>query len=406
MIPRLKYITIVFLIQSLSLLYAQERIFSVLILPPKPIVQTEDTLVYLPVLYRSLEEQLASQRFEVMSRDLLQSSSEFQAIQGETFLPAERVVPIGRSLQANIVVATTYGLEGNRMFIHIKGFDVRTSRLAAAISETGFAGLAGFALSEQSALRFVESLTKYRAQYDPNEPITLEAIVSLVFQSKDEGMLVSLDGREPSGRIVKGELEVPYVPFKVDSTILVRKEKEGYYPEVERVALRPGENRITLTPLQKKFRNEVGVGWTVGEALGVAMEYRRYVEPDYLFVSITERFYSQYDSLKGSHPVLHNDVSLSIGGYVGPYNNRIRIGATLGAGVVITSFTVSDMPVYTDYYFNLGSPFIELNYNPWAIFLMLRVQYGLGMGNHVLGRGFFTIQEGGVPITLGVRRKW
>ena len=262
-------------------------------------------------------------------------------------------------------------------------------------------------MCEQSALRFAESLSKYREQYDPNEPITLEAIVSLVFQSKDEGMLISLDGREPAGRIVQGELEVPYVPFKVDSTILVRKEKEGYYPEVERVALYPGENRILLKPLQKMFKNEVGVGWTLGESLGATVEYRRYLEPDYLFFSITERLYFQYDSLPGSHPVFHNDVSLSMGGYLfSPYNDRFRIGCSLGVGVVITSFTVSDMPVYTDYYLNLGSPFLELNYNPWAVFLILRVQYGLGMGNDFLGRGFFTIQQGGVPITIGVRRKW
>jgi len=406
-ILRPRFIAICVLVHCASLLSSQERPFTVLLLPPKPIEGTEDTLAYLPILYRSLEEHLTTQKFEVFPRERIQSIPEYQAIQEETFLPAERVVPLGRSQQATIVAATTYGIEGNRMFIHIKGFDVRTSRLAAATSETGLAGLAGFALCEQAALRFAESLSKYREQYDPNEPITLEAIVSLLFQSTDEGMRISLDGREPVGKIVQGELEVPYVPFRVDSKILVRKEKEGYYPETEQVALKPGENRIRLKPLQKKFRNEVGVGWTVGEAWGGAVEYRRYLEPDYLFASITERFYLQYDTLSGSKPVLHNDASLSIGGYLfSSYKDRFRLGLSLGVGVIITSFTVADMPIYTDYYLNLGSPFFELNYNPWAVFLILRTQYGLGMGNDFLGRGFFAIQQGGIPITLGVRRKW
>ena len=407
MILRPRFIAICVLVHCATLLYPQERAFTVLLLPPKPIVQVEDSLAYLPILYRSLEEHLTTQKFEVFPRDRIQSIPEFQAVQEETFLPAERVVPLGQTQQANIVVATTYGIEGNRMFIHIKGFDVRTSRLAAATSETGLAGLAGFTLCEQAALRFSESLSRYREQYDPNEPITLEAIVSLIFQSVDEGMRISLDDREPVGEIVQGELEVPYVPFRVDSRILVRKEKGGYYPETEQVALKPGENRIQLKPLQKKFRNEVGLGWTVGEAWGGAVEYRRYLEPDYLFASITERFYLQYDSLAGSKPVLHNDASLSIGGYLfSSYKDRFRLGLSFGVGVIITSFTVSDMPVYTDYYLNIGSPFLELNYNPWAVFLIFRTQYGLGMGNDFLGRGFFTIQQGGIPVTLGVRRKW
>lgn len=404
---RPKFIAICVLIHCVSLLYSQERAFTVLLIPPKPIMRTEDTLAYLPVLHRSLEENLTAQKFTVFPRDRIQSVPEFQAIQEETFLPAERVVPLGRSQQADIVIATTYGIEGNRLFIHIKGFDVRTSRLAAATSQTGLAGLAGFTLCEMAALRFAESLSMYREQYDPDEPITLEAIVSLTFQSDDEGMQISLDGREPVGKILKGELEVPYVPFRVDSRILVRKEKEGYYPETEEVALKPGENRILLKPLQRKFRNEVGLGWTVGEAQGGALEYRRYLEPDYLFWSITERFYFQYDSLSGSRPVLHNDVSLSLGGYlISSYKDRFRFGCSFGVGVIITSFTASDMPIYTDYYLNVGSPFLELNYNPWAVSLIFRIQYGLGMGNDFLGRGFFTIPQGGIPITLGVRRKW
>ncbi len=407
MILRPRFTAIMLLFHVASLLYAQERTFTVLLLPPKLITQTEDGLAYLPVLYRSLEEQLTLRKFEVFPRERIQSNPEFQAIAGETFLPAERVVPIGRALEANVVVTTTYGLEGNRLFIHIKGFDVRTSRLAAATSETGFAGLAGFSLSEQSALRFAESLSGYRETYDPNEPITLEAIASLVFQSADEGMRVSLDDRGPSGTILQGEWEAPYVPFRVNSKILVYKEKDGYYPEAEQVVLHPGENRILLRPLQKKYRNEVGVGWTLGEAWGAALEYRRYLEPDYLFISFTERFYVQYDTLTGSRPVFHNDASLSLGGYLfSSYKDRFRIGVSLGAGVVVTSFTVSEMPIYTDYYLNPGSPFLELNYNPWAVFLLLRVQYGLGMGNNFLGRGFFTIQQGGMPITVGVRRKW
>ncbi len=79
---------------------------------------------------------------------------------------------------------------------------------------------------------------------------------------------------------------------------------------------------------------------------------------------------------------------------------------SLGCGVVVTSFTESEMPVYTDYYLNILSPFLDLNFRPWTAFLMARIQFGLGMGNDFLGRGLFEIQEGGIPISIGVRRKW
>ncbi len=55
MILRPRSIVILCLLHFASLLPAQERTFTVLLLPPKPITQTEDTLAYLPLLYRSIE---------------------------------------------------------------------------------------------------------------------------------------------------------------------------------------------------------------------------------------------------------------------------------------------------------------------------------------------------------------
>ncbi|MFQ3621881.1 MAG: hypothetical protein SNJ78_13175 [Spirochaetales bacterium] len=392
---------------SVLKVWGQERSFTVLLLPPVVLTQTEESRVYFDSLYSSLEQSITGQKFQVLNRQILETLAEYNTLRNENFLTAERVVPLGRSVRADVVVASSFGLEGRRMFIHIKGFDVRTSRLAAAVSETGFAGLAGFRFTEQASLRFAENLSLYRETYDPNELITLEAIVSLRFLSSDEGMQVFLDQREPSGTIVKGEVEIPYVPLRVDDTILVRKEKEGYYPSVEKVSLQPGENRIPLKPLQKQYKNEVGVGWTLGETYGLGAEYRRYLLPDYTFLSFNGRFYVQYDTLPGSKPVLHSDFSCSLGEYLfTPHDARVRLGVTLGAGVSITSFTESEMPIYTDYYLNLGSPFLELNYSPLSYFVMVRLQYGLGMGNHLLGRKLFEIEQGGIPITLGVRRKW
>ncbi len=404
---RLRCLLLIGIFFGVSSVYAQEKVFKVLLLPPVDVSSIDESRVFRDPLFETVERQIRERKFEIISREIMQALPEYSSLVQEPFLPADRVVPLGRSVGADVVVTTIYGLEGKRMYIHIKGFDVRTSRLAAAVAETGFAQLAGFSLGETAARRFAEDLVRYREQYDPNELITLEAIAGLTFLSEEEGMQISIDKREPIGTIEGGELEAPYVPFRVGTTIQVWKEKEGYYPIQEEVTLQEGFNRVQLAPLPKKYKNEVSAAWTLGESWGSGIEYRRYFEPDWFFVSFTGRFYIQYDTYEGSSPVFHNDISFSLGEYFFlPYDSWFRVGCSLGVGVVVTSFTESEMPVYTDYYLNILSPFLDLNFRPWTAFLMARIQFGLGMGNDFLGRGLFEIQEGGIPISIGVRRKW
>ncbi len=120
-----------------------------------------------------------------------------------------------------------------------------------------------------------------------------------------ENRSVTIEGREHGSTLCA---------FPGRTTFLVWKRRKVLSVQ-EDVTLQEGFNRVQLAPLPKKYKNEVSAAWTLGESWGSGIEYRRYFEPDWFFVSFTGRFYIQYDTYEGSSPVFHNDISFSLGEY-------------------------------------------------------------------------------------------
>jgi hypothetical protein len=387
--------------------HAQNHVLKALVFIPVDTTDTEESAPYRDALRDALHKRLSEDGFETVSRDILDGDTTFRSLTGLDPAKAEAVLPAAKSLGADTAAVSTFGLEGRRLFIQIKIYDVRTSKVVAATADSGYAGLAGFGLVEDTVDLLRPEIAAYVETYDPDEPITYEAVAGVVFTSMDEGMEVAYETGDPVGAVKAGGLETPYVPFIVGTEIQVWKTKAGYYPDSETIIFQEGFNTIGLRPLKKRYRNEVSGYWTLGQSLGAGLGYRFYVDPDFVFFGVDDHFSVQHDLEADSTSVLHNDASFSFGGYLfSSYDKRLRVGASLGFGVIITSFTAADMPVYTDYYLNYFSPFIDLNFRPWTFFVQGAFRYSLGMGNDFLGREHLFIKNIGLPLSLGVRKKW
>lgn len=383
--------------------------------PPKAVVfipadfsQTTESMAYHAGFYKSLESNIAELGFVMIPRTALQDLPDYSALKGEEAVSGERLLEYSKKLGADSAVVSCYGIEGGkRLYVQIKVYDVRTGKVVASIMNSGYAGLAGFDLLAEIVEAVTPSVQEYLKVFNRTEPITYEAVAGIVFRSKDEGMLVRLESGQDVGTISGGSLRAAYVPFIVGTGIKVEMEKKDYYPDSQSFILGEGLNELNLIPLEKKFRNELSVSWCYGQNAGAGLGYRYYPIPDYIFLSVDEYLYIQYDFMDYNEPVYHNDASFSLGAYLfSSHLTPIRFGASVGCGVIITAFTKSDMPVYTDYYLNFATLFMDLNVRPWTLFVQGALKYSLGIGNNILGQQYLILPQFGPFVSVGVRKKW
>ena len=377
------------------------------VFPHHDLTGTEASAPYREILYGALERRLLEEGFEVLPRTALEADPGYAALEPVQAASGESILSVAAGLGAETAAGGVYGIDGRRLFIQVKLYDVRTGKVVAAAMEYGLAGLAGYSLAGEMADGLAPEIQAYLASYNPSEPLTYEAVEGIILRSSDEGMEVTYETGDPFGKVTDGVIRPPYVPFLVGSVVQIRKSKPGYYPAAEQLTLGAGVSDITLKPLDRKYRNETSLYWTNGQALGAGIGYRYYPNPDYFFAGADFQSYAQYDFQKGNRPVLHNEFSVNIGSYLfSSYRSRFRLGISAGAGVIVTSFTVPDMPVYTDYYINFANLFLDINLRPWTFFINSYGKYSLGWGSNILGRGHFGGENIGPPVSLGVRKKW
>ena len=225
----------------------------------------EASTAYLEHLSGALAARLAGEGFRVLPRGGGSSSPAFAA--GDAGSGAA-VLTAARALQADAAAVGSCAIQGRRLFIRIKLYDVRTGKLEAAAMEYGLTGLSGYNLVEEMVDRLGPEMANYRESYDPDEPLTDEVMAGLLLHSPDEGMEVAYESGAPFGRVEDGTIRPPYVPFRVGSSIDLIKSKPGHHPEVETVTVTGGINEVNLRPLARKFRHETSLYWSNGQSLG------------------------------------------------------------------------------------------------------------------------------------------
>jgi hypothetical protein len=404
-----KSILIALLIYGLAVIpvYSQAKGLKAVIFFQVDISNSDESAPYREVLYTALVKRLTEEGFDVVPRAVLEGNGAYAGLSKEERASGEKLLPIARDLGANTAVTGSYGIEGRRIYIQLKFYDVRTGKVVAAAMATGLAGLAGYNLMGSTVDNMAPAIQAYLAGYDPDEPILYAVVKDVVFLSSDEGMEVLYETGDPAGLIEQGRLTSPFVPFTAGTKVRVEKRKSGYYPDAEEIIMQEGPNEFTLRPLDKKYRNEISLYWTTGQTLGAGAGYRYYPGPDYFFLGTDAQLHLQYGFNSGDKPVVHDDISFSAGGYFfSSYDRIFRVGLSAGMGVIITSFTTPNMPVYTDYYLNYLSLFFDLNLRPWTIFFQVSGKYALEFGNFYLDRGLLVMDRLGPPASVGVRKKW
>jgi len=383
--------------------------------PPKAVVftpvdfaQSTESIAYHAIFYHSLETRMAELGFVMIPRSAVESLPGYSALKGEEAVSGEKLLEFAKKLGADSAVVSSYGIEGGkRLYVQIIVYDVRTGKIVASLMNSGYASLAGFDFLAEVVEAVSPSIQEYLKVFNRTEPTTYEAVEGIVFRSKDEGMQVRYESGQDIGSVSDGILKAPYVPFVVGTTIKVSMEKADHYPDSRNYILTEGMNEFELPPLEKKFRNELSLYWCYGQSVGAGLGYRYYPIPDYIFLSADNYFYIQYDFMDYSEPVYHDDASFSVGAYLfSSHLTPIRFGASVGCGVIVTSFTQSNMPTYTDYYLNFATLFLDLNLRPWTLYAQGALKYSLGIGNNILGQQYLILPKFGPFVSVGVRKKW
>jgi hypothetical protein len=85
------------------------------------------------------------------------------------------------------------------------------------------------------------------------------------------------------------------------------------------------------------LRADLLAGTGSGRLLGLEGGIRFYLDPDWAFFSYDERIYAEYDFLKGSAPLFHDEFWNGLGWYLFfPPASKFRMGYSLGYGFLFS----------------------------------------------------------------------
>jgi hypothetical protein len=166
------------------------------------------------------------------------------------------------------------------------------------------------------------------------------------------------------------------------------------------VTLTPGRE-IVLSPLVREHPYALELNWTVGQLLGAGVTTRKYLVPDWFYIFEGNYFFVQPSVTAAPRAVIHDDMSIGVGGYLGfTPESPVRLGISTGAGVLVTALTVAGFPLYGDVYLDVANVWIEARLGGAVFFLKQEYKYSLGIGTNLLGQGWLINRF--PPTTLGV----
>lgn len=366
---------------------------------------SDDYQEYQGIISDQLRAELKNAGFELVPREEWDAARERAGLRMQELSKGDSALEVAAAVRADMAVVSFFSVEDTLMALDIKCYDVEQKALITGVFKSVRINLSIYnALAEAVA----ELVPKIRLLGPP--PVSESPVVEeIALLSKDEGMDIYLGDEGFVGKITDGKLLLPPIPFAIGTKISIEKKKEGYHPGEETVKLKKPEMIVSLDPLRKQTRYATEFNWTFGQLLGFGIAERLYLKPDMTYLSAEHYFYVQHN-FSGGKPVFHHDIRLLFGGYLltGP-DRFFRINMSAGFGMIVTYFSITDQPMYADFYWDIMNTSFELNFQKYILYFRYEAKYALGLGPmNLLGRSWITVFGDGGPtvFTLGLARKW
>jgi hypothetical protein len=385
-----------------SSLWAQE--FKTCLFPTIDLSAKEDYGEYQAIISEQLQVELTNAGFTIISQEEWEPVREQQGARAGELYRGNTAIEIARQVDAEIAIVSFYSVEERQLVLEIKCYDVEQNVLVSGVFKTARVNLSIYNVIDEAVAELIPGIRLI----GPPPRIDSPVVEKIALLSKDEGMEIYLGDEGFVGRITNGQLQLPPIPFAIDSQITIEKRKEAYHTGVETIKLKEPEMLIKLKPLRKKARTATELNWTIGQFMGFGLAQRLYLKPDSFFLAAEHYFYVQHN-FSDSKPVFHHDLRLLVGGYLftGPHAT-FRLNLTTGFGMIATYFWLADQPMYADFYWNVINTAFELNFRKYVLYIRSEQKYALGAGPaNLLGREWISaFGEGPTTVTFGVARKW
>ncbi len=365
----------------------------------------QDAEKYQKIVTDALDVELKSLGLAIVPQDEWREAQEVLELSDEALVSGENAIAVARRVNAQLAIAGFYLIESDRILVQIKCYNVKQNRLIASFLDSRRVGLALYNLISSAVATMQPKVERGMNPLPTAERLSDPLLAKVELFSPDEGAEVYLNGEEPLGSIEDGHLSI----YSIKGTDLhIELRKSGYHSSKEVIRLDDEflhEHHARRMVRRTRWASEIL--YTGGQMLGLGFGLRFYFLPDQFFMSLDDYLYVQHSFEEQSQPILHNDIRLLTGTYLFlDAHSPFRFGISAGLGIILTGFTVPEMPIFTDFYINVLNAWVEWNMTKWMLYLRVEGKYGIDVGENLLGGKWYLIGDAVPPITLGWVKKW
>jgi len=365
----------------------------------------QGTEKYQKIITDALDVELRNLGLSIVPRREWRDAQEAMELNDEALLSGSNAVSVARSVNSQLAITGFYAVDSGKILIQIKCYSVKQNRLIASFFESARLGLALYNLISSAVVTMQPKVEEGMNPLPAAERLSDPRLTEVELLSADEGAEVYLNGEKLVGSIKEGHLNI----YSIKGTDLyIELRQEGFHSGQEVIHL--GEeirHEHKMRKMIRKTRWASEILYTSGQMLGLGFALRYYFLPDELFLSLEDYIYVQHSFEAQSQPILHNDIRLLAGRYLFlDAHSPFRFGVSLGFGVILTGFSVPEIPVFTDLYINVLNGWVEWNLDNWILYLRVEGKYGIEAGENLLGGRWHLVGDVLPPMTLGVVKKW
>lgn len=320
--------------------------------------------------------------------------------------PIPLLTELARGVDARIALVTSTYVLDREVILSIAAVDTNSGQIVAGIFSRSLVGLTITNRVAEIVEQLTQELEAFLARGE-REIRVAPIVLSIELQSVNEGMDVRIAGSTQGGLIQGGTLTLPFIPYPVGTPLAVDTVLAGFHPERLVVPLDSVATSAELPPLWRRTNRSIALNYAFLQLAGAGLGYREYFNPDQFFVGGDLYLYASLPQSERGEPVLHTDVTATVGRYfIFDYDRPFRFALAAGAGLIVTVPPSEDVDPYYDVYLNLVSPSFEWNTRQFILYVRPELKLPLGLGRNALGRQIIAMDEGPSPVTVGFAWKF